>query len=121
MQAEFVVPGFAQHHDVDDVIACFQNSALLISATTDDKWSRGAKDVFANARHALGDKVELALYDGGHVFTPLMRERAYQFPPTAPLRANLRSAGRAFPLDHPLAKTVRLAPRVTAILGCRQR
>jgi dienelactone hydrolase len=79
MQAEFVVPGFAQHHDVDDVIACFQNSALLISATTDDKWSRGAKDVFANARHALGDNVELALYDGGHVFTPLMRERAYQF------------------------------------------
>jgi hypothetical protein len=79
MQAEFVVPGFAQHHDVDDVIACFQDSALLISATTEDKWSRGAQDVFANARHVLGDNVELAIYDGRHVFTPLMRERAYQF------------------------------------------
>ncbi len=79
LQAEFVVPGFAQHYDVDDVIACFQDSALLISATTDDRWSRGAQDVFTNARHALGDNVELALYDGRHVFTPLMRERAYQF------------------------------------------
>jgi dienelactone hydrolase len=79
MQAEFVVPGFAQHHDVDDVIACFQHSALLISATTEDRWSRGAQDVFANARHVLGDNVELAIYDGRHVFTPLMRERAYQF------------------------------------------
>jgi len=101
IQAEFVVPGFAQHYDVDDVIACFQDSALLISATTDDRWSRGAQDVFTNARHALGDNVELALYDGRHVFTPLMRERAYQFL-AAPFRAHIRSACSAVPLDHPL-------------------
>ena len=28
----------------------------------------------------LGDNVELALYEGGHVFTRVMRERSYLFP-----------------------------------------
>jgi hypothetical protein len=79
MQAEFVGAGLAQHHVVIDVIACFQDSAMLISATTDHRWSRGAQDVFANARHALGDNVELALDDGRHPITAVRRERAYQF------------------------------------------
>lgn len=79
IQAEFVVPGFVADHDIDDVIACFGDTQLLISATTDDKWSRGATDVFTRAHEALGDRVELALYEGGHVFTTLMRERAYSF------------------------------------------
>lgn len=80
MQAEFVLPGFAAGHDIEDVIACFgESSSLLISAGTRDKWSRGAQEVFDGARRALGDRVELALYDSSHVFTPEMRSRAYAF------------------------------------------
>jgi len=80
MQAEFVLPGFAAGHDIEDVIACFgESSSLLISAGTRDKWSRGAQEVFDGARRALGDRVELALYDTSHVFTPEMRNRAYAF------------------------------------------
>jgi len=80
LQAEFVLPGFAAAHDVEDVIACFGSSAsLLISAGTRDKWSTGAQEVFDGARRALGDKVELALYDTTHAFTPEMRARAYAF------------------------------------------
>jgi hypothetical protein len=54
---------------------------------------------------ALGDNVELALYDGRHVFTSLMLERAYQFlkkglsAPTSARRV------RAVPLDDRLLVT----------------
>lgn len=79
VQAEFVLPGFAAGHDLEDVIAEFGRTALLISAGTADKWSRGAGELFTAARRTLGDRVELALYDAGHVFTAPMREHAYRF------------------------------------------
>ena len=76
VQAEFVLPGFAAAHDLEDVIAGYDDrTALLISAGTEDKWSRGAEEL----KRALGNRVELALYDAGHVFTAAMRERAYEF------------------------------------------
>jgi len=79
IQAEFVLPGFAAEHDLEDVIACFDATALLISAGTADKWSRGAAELFGSVQRTLGDRAEIALYDAGHVFTAAMRERAYQF------------------------------------------
>lgn len=80
LQAEFVVPGFASAHDLEDVIAHFSDSSsLLISAGSADKWSRGAEELFTSTRDTLGDRVELALYDSGHVFKPEMRARAYAF------------------------------------------
>jgi hypothetical protein len=79
IQAEFVLPGFAEKHDLDDVIACFDRTALLISAGTAGKWSRGADELFTAAERTLGDRAELALYDTGHAFPAAMRERAYQF------------------------------------------
>lgn len=78
-QAEFVVPGFAVNHDLEDVIARYQNSALLISAGSKDRYSRGAEDLFAVAQRHLGSRVELAVYPVGHAFTPMMRHRAYSF------------------------------------------
>lgn len=78
-QAEFVVPGFAVNHDLEDVIARYQNSTLLISAGSKDRYSRGAEDLFAAAQRHLGPRVELALYPVGHAFTPTMRHRAYSF------------------------------------------
>lgn len=80
VQAEFVLPGFAAHHDLEDVISRFgESSSLLISAGTQDKWSRGAQEVYDGARRTLGERVELALYDTAHAFTPEMRARAYDF------------------------------------------
>ena len=80
IQAEFVVPGFAARHDLEDVISHFgESTSLLISAASEDKWSRGAQEVYDGARRTLGDRVELAVYNTGHVFTPQMRARAYDF------------------------------------------
>ena len=79
LQAKTVVPGFAAGHDLEDVIAAYRGTALLIQATTEDKWSRGAAQLHAAARGTLGARAELAVYEGGHVFTPPMRQRAYAF------------------------------------------
>jgi dienelactone hydrolase len=80
VQAEFVVPGIAVGLDLEDVLALFgESSSLLISAGTRDKWSRGAEDVYDGAHRALGERVELALYDAAHAFTSEMRARAYAF------------------------------------------
>ena len=79
IQAEFVVPGFARRHDLGDLVRSMRGQALLISATSRDRWSRGAEEVFAQARAHLGERAELALYDGRHEFTLPMRQRAYRF------------------------------------------
>jgi dienelactone hydrolase len=78
IQAEFCIPGIMKKHDIDDVIKASGDCALLISATTEDKWSRGAQELFDNIKTSLND-VELKLYEGGHDFTPEMREYAYKF------------------------------------------
>lgn len=79
IQAEFVIPGFATDHDIDDVIALIAHGSLLISAGTQDRWSRGAQEIYQHAHAVLGSRVELALYDTGHRFTTQMRSRAYAF------------------------------------------
>lgn len=80
IQAEFCIPGVMQKHDIEDVIKSFDNCALLISATTDDKWSRGAQELYEAIRPSFAaENLELKLYEGKHVFTPEMREHAYTF------------------------------------------
>ena len=78
-QPEFVVPGLATTHDVEDVVGLYEGCALLISAGIDDEHSRGAQDLFDAVRGRLGERVELALYPTGQAFTRGMRERAYAF------------------------------------------
>jgi dienelactone hydrolase len=79
IQAEFVVPGFAAHHDLEDLIDTFQGRPVLISATRRDRWSRGAQELYDEVRARNLTGVELALYDEAHVFTHEMRQRAYAF------------------------------------------
>lgn len=79
IQMEFCIPGFMQQHDVKDVVSLFKDCALLISATSDDKWSRGAESLYNAVRPVLGNTVELKTYSGKHMFTPEMRQRAYEF------------------------------------------
>jgi len=79
IQMEFCIPGFMEHHDLEDIIEHFDNCPLLISATTDDKWSRGYAGLYEAIVSSGQQNVELKVYPGEHVFTPEMREYAYDF------------------------------------------
>ena len=79
IQAEFVVPGFAADHDLEDLLVTLEGRPLLISAALRDRWSRGAQELYDEARARDVSTVELALYDDAHVFTQEMRQRAYAF------------------------------------------
>lgn len=75
---EFCIPGYMEKFDIEDVTKHFRECPLLLSATRDDKWSRGAEEVYENLRNA-GVDVELKIYEGGHQFSTEMREYAYSF------------------------------------------
>ncbi len=79
IQMEFSIPDFMEHHDLEDVIQHFKNCPLLISATTDDKWSRGYSELFKAIKAKGQHNVELKVYTGDHIFTKEMREYAYSF------------------------------------------
>jgi dienelactone hydrolase len=79
IQMEFCIPGFMTHYDLENVIGAFGDCSLLISATTGDKWSRGARELYANLIAAGRRGVELRMYEGDHIFTKPMREACYQF------------------------------------------
>ena len=80
IQMEFCLPGILNAGDVEDVLRLAAPRAMLIQATSDDKWSRGAQDMFDCARSAFPDRqLELRLWPGGHMFSKEMRETAYAF------------------------------------------
>jgi hypothetical protein len=54
--------------------------AVLIQAATNDKWSRGAQDMFDSVQSTFPDgQLELRLWPGGHLFSKDMRDTAYAF------------------------------------------
>jgi len=80
VQMEFCLPGILTLGDVEDVLKLVAPRALLLQATADDKWSRGAEAMFQYARSSFPEgKLVLSFWPGGHVFTPEMRETAYRF------------------------------------------
>lgn len=61
VQAEFVVPGFAVDHDLEDVVAAAEQCAHLVIAAQADTRSRGARDLAerldaAGATHARNSR-----------------------------------------------------------------
>ena len=80
IQAEFCVPGILEVGDIEDVVELIAPRALYISATSQDKYSRGAKRIFDYAKDAFPSRqIKCKVWDGGHVFTEEMRQAAYQF------------------------------------------
>jgi dienelactone hydrolase len=80
VQAEFCLPGVLELGDVEDVLKLVAPRPLLLQATSEDKWSRGAEAMFAYARPSFPEgKLVLGYWPGGHIFTPEMRENAYRF------------------------------------------
>lgn len=80
IQMEFCVPDFVNVGDMEGVVALVPPAALYISAAEQDKWSRGAQEMFDSAKSffAPGD-LKLKVWPGGHAFTEPMREEAYRF------------------------------------------
>jgi hypothetical protein len=80
IQMEFCLPGILQLGDIEDIIKLIAPRALLLQATSNDVWSRGAETVFENVKSSFPtEKLKLGIWTGGHVFTPEMREAAYLF------------------------------------------
>lgn len=80
IQMEFCVPGIMQAGDVEDVVKMIEPASLLISATDDDKWSRGAQEIYDYATPSFTTgKLALKIWPGKHIFSKEMREEAYQF------------------------------------------
>jgi hypothetical protein len=77
---EFCVPNIMRIGDLEDVVALVAPTPLYISATQQDKWSRGAQSIFDSAASAFPpNRLKLKIWPGDHVFTKSMREEAYQF------------------------------------------
>jgi dienelactone hydrolase len=80
IQMAFCLPGILNIGDVEDVLRLAAPRAVLIQAAADDKWSRGAQELFDCVRPAFSDgQLGLRLWPGGHSFSKEMRETAYAF------------------------------------------
>lgn len=80
IQPEFCVPGIMVMGDIEDIVRLIAPRALLISATTNDKYSQGAQAIHDYASDAFPKgKIECRIWPGKHIFTANMREAAYQF------------------------------------------
>ncbi|MEM9624172.1 MAG: dienelactone hydrolase family protein [Pseudomonadota bacterium] len=80
IQAEFCVPDMLSVGDVEDVVRLIAPRALYLSATTQDKYSRGAQQIYDYAKDSFPDtQLQLQLWEGTHVFTEDMRVAAYEF------------------------------------------
>ena len=80
IQMEFCVPNIMHYGDIEDVVKMIAPTPLYISATDDDKWSKGAQEIYDYAKAAFVDgELKLKIWPGKHVFTKEMREEAYLF------------------------------------------
>lgn len=80
VQVEFCLPGVLQLGDVEDVVRLVAPHALLLQATSDDKWCRGSREMYEYAHSAFPEgKLKLGFWQGGHMFTVEMRQAAYRF------------------------------------------
>lgn len=80
IQMEFCVPNILDTCDVEDVIRLIAPRALYISATANDKYSRGATRMYEYAQDAFPDgQLKCKVWPGNHVFSHEMRQAAYEF------------------------------------------
>jgi dienelactone hydrolase len=78
-QADTVVPGFARAFDVEDLLELTPQCDYLIIAGDDDRWSRGAPALEAEARRRGMQHVRTVRRPGGHTFPRGDRDLAYAF------------------------------------------
>lgn len=77
---ELTVPGISTVCDTADIINLIQPRSLLLLATADDKHFKYAKEIYEKAKTNYNEgALEFEMYEGNHVFTKEMRDRAYSF------------------------------------------
>jgi dienelactone hydrolase len=69
-----VIPGFAEHFDIPDLVTCFSPRRILILSATDDPFSQDAESIVTTAKEtcaAMGirEQIEHRRYEGGHSLT----------------------------------------------------
>lgn len=80
IQIEFCVPNIMQYGDIEDIVKMIEPASIYISATDNDKWSKGAKEIYDYAKSAfLNGELKLKVWPGKHIFSKEMREEAYLF------------------------------------------
>lgn len=80
IQMEFCVPNIMNIGDVEDIVRMVAPTPFFISAAENDKWSRGAREIYAYAQSAFPKGcLKLKIWPGDHVFVKEMREEAYAF------------------------------------------
>ncbi|MGZ3873227.1 MAG: dienelactone hydrolase family protein [Mucilaginibacter sp.] len=80
IQMEFCVPNILKYGDIEDIVKMAEPASLYISATDDDRWSSGAREVYDYAKSAFKTgELKLKVWQGKHVFTARMRTEAYLF------------------------------------------
>ncbi|MBA2306997.1 dienelactone hydrolase family protein [Candidatus Dependentiae bacterium] len=80
IQLSFCIPTIMKYGDTEDVVKMVAPIPLYISATEDDKWSKGAQQLYDYAKPAFfSSELKLKVWPGKHIFTKEMREEAYSF------------------------------------------
>lgn len=79
IQMEFCIPGIMNKLDLEDIVATIKNCPVLILAGSEDEWSRGYQGLYDLLVGRGMREVELKVYEGGHEFSPEMRDYAYDF------------------------------------------
>jgi dienelactone hydrolase len=80
IQFDFVVPNFLECGDIENVVRLVEPCHLLILGTDNDRWSRNIEYIFEHAKSAfVQGKLERQIYAGQHMFSEVMRSRAYEF------------------------------------------
>lgn len=80
IQLEFCVPNILAFGDVEDIVRLVNPCSLLISATKDDKYSLGAKNIWKYAKNSFKKgEFSVKVYNGKHIFNKEMRNYAYSF------------------------------------------
>jgi dienelactone hydrolase len=80
IQFDFVVPGFLNHGDIEDVVSLVNPTSLLILGGAQDPGSIGIASMVENAKPTfVQGRIDFEIYPGGHEFSKAMRVRAYEF------------------------------------------
>ncbi len=69
-----VIPGFINHYDIADLVACFAPRRVLLMSATDDKASQDADQIVNESQVAcnsmgMTSNIEHQRYEGGHALT----------------------------------------------------
>jgi len=69
-----VIPGFASHFDIQDLVACFAPRKVMLVSASEDKYSMDAEQIITLARETceqnnVSDHSEHIRYDGMHALT----------------------------------------------------